>query len=253
MTEEFYSIVIVDDEKWALVYLRSLFDCPDLGFHVIASCRLPSEAIEIIEKEKPDILITDIRMPEINGIELIEHVRLVDIPCEVVIISGFAEFTYAQQAVKLGAFEYIVKPVSSDSAIDVLKRLKKRLQSNRYPTPEQEVHTQQLENNNAFEDLLQYIEKNYNQRLYLKDLAQQFCLAPNYCCNLFLKAKGMTFSQYITNLRMEKSVLLLKKPDLPINKIALMVGFDDYTYFNRVFKRTYKCTPTEYRKQNTAI
>jgi YesN/AraC family two-component response regulator len=240
-----YNIVIVDDEKWALLYLKSLFNRTDLGFTVTAGCLNPREALSLLEKERPDVLITDIRMPDISGLELIEYARLMDIPCEVVIISGFTEFPYAQQAISLGVIEYIVKPVTAKNASEVLQKVRKRIEEKRKPRrmPEEDMP----ESNDVFYSLLQYIEKHFDQRLYLRDLSKKFGLTPNYCCNLFSKVKSMTFSQYVTNLRMNKASMLLKYPDLSINKIALMVGFDDYTYFEKVFKRVFQHTPTEFR------
>jgi YesN/AraC family two-component response regulator len=244
-----YSIVIVDDEKWALPYLKSLFDRADLGFAVTASCLNSRDALSFLEKGKPDVLITDIRMPEINGLELIEHARLMGIPFEVIIISGFTEFSYARQAISLGVIEYIVKPVTAKNAAEVLQKIRKRIEEKRKikQMPGEELP----ENDNIFYSLLRYIEKNFNRRLYLRDIAKKFGLTPNYCCKLFSKVKGMTFSQYVTSLRMNKASLLLKCPDLSINKIALMVGFDDYTYFEKVFKRVFRHTPTEFRLNHT--
>lgn len=240
-----YTIAIVDDEPWALVYMKQLFDRADLGFQVIAATQSPEEAIRIIEREKPDILVTDVRMPGINGIELIEHVRHLDIPCEVVILSGFAEFTYAQQAISLGTFEYCLKPLSRESAAGVLRKLRVRLEEKVSPCGP--VEALEADDDN-FANMLRYIEKHFDQRLYLKDLAQQFYLAPNYCCSLFVKYKNMTFSQFVTELRMQHAMLLLGRPGQSINKVAQKVGFDDYTYFNKVFKRYFQCTPSEYKK-----
>jgi YesN/AraC family two-component response regulator len=245
---ELYTVLVVDDEKWAVLYLKSLFNRPDLGFQVIAACRHPAEAIAVLEKEKPDVLITDISMPEINGIQLIDHVRHADIPCEAVIISGFSEFSFARQAISLGVFEYIVKPATAQNATDVLTRLRKKLESKK-TVPVENENQKFSEDDSLFSKLLQYITQHYNHRLYLNELADQFGLTPNYCCTLFSKIKGMTFSQYVTDLRMAKAASLLKYPDLSINKIALMVGFDDYTYFNKIFKRIFQCTPTEFRKR----
>mgnify|MGYP000901106306 CR=1 FL=1 len=240
-----YTIAVVDDEPWALVYMKQLFDRADLGFQVIAATQSPEEAVRLIEREKPDILVTDIRMPGINGIELIEHVRHMDIPCEVVILSGFAEFAYAQQAITLGAFEYCLKPLSRESAACVLRKLRARLESKASLCGPGET----LEaNDDNFVNMLHFIERHYDQRLYLKDLAQKFYLAPNYCCSLFVKYKKMTFSQYVTELRMQKAMQLLTQQGLSINKVAQRVGFDDYTYFNKVFKRYFQCTPSEYKK-----
>ena len=240
-----YTIVVVDDEPWALVYMKKLFDRADLGFQVSAATQFSEEAAQILECEKPDVLVTDIRMPSINGIELIEHIRHLNFPCEVIILSGFAEFTYAQQAITLGAFEYCLKPLSRETAANVLRKLRVRLEEKASPYGSMEPIEGGDDN---FVNMLRYIERHYDQRLYLKDLAQQFYLAPNYCCSLFIKYKKMTFSQYVTELRMQRAMRLLGRPSLSINNVAKSVGFDDYTYFNKVFKRYFQCTPSEYKK-----
>jgi two-component system response regulator YesN len=244
---DLYTIVIVDDERWALLYLKSLFNRADLGFTVIASLQNSDKAMTVLEKEKPDVLITDIRMPKISGLDLIEHTRLVDVPCEVIIVSGFAEFSYAQQAISQSVFEYILKPVTAKNAEQVLKKLRKRIEDKKRNNTGEGGEEPVPEKDSIFSQLLQYINKNYDRRLYLRDIAKHFGLTPNYCCNLFSKTTGMTFSQYVTKLRMNRASLLLKYPELSINKIAGMVGFDDYTYFEKIFKRVFKNTPSEYR------
>lgn len=241
-----YSLLVVDDEPWALLYMKELLDRPDLGFHVLAATRSAAEASRIMECDKPDVLVTDIRMPDVDGIGLIEHVRSLDMPCEVVIVSGFAEFSYAQQAVSLGAFEYCLKPLSQETAVRLLNRLRAQLQSH-HVRLEPDPPTALGDDN--FEKMLQYIAEHHNQRLYLRDLARQFYITPNYCCSLFLKHKGMTFSQYVTQLRMQRALVYLARPNLSFQQIATMVGFDDYSYFVKVFKNTLDCTPSEYRKR----
>ena len=99
----------------------------------------------------------------------------------------------------------------------------------------------------SFQELLVYIKNNFTQRLFLKELATQFALSPNYCCSLFTKTTGLTFSQYITKLRMEKALLLLQNPTLTINDIAGLTGYDDQIYFSKVFKKYYSLTPSQYR------
>lgn len=250
--DKLYTIVIVDDEPWTLVYLKELFDQETLGFHVIAAERGFSDALQIIETEHPDVVITDVRMPDISGLELMSYFRGRGIECEFVIVSGFAEFTYAQQAVKLGAFEYCLKPLSAETAHQLLTRLRKKLEgkeAEKSDPPIREI----MESETNFDRMLKFIEKNYDQRLYLKDLAQQFFLAPNYCCNLFIKKKGMTFSHYVTHLRMQRAALLLESTDLTSARISQIIGFDDYAYFNKVFKKYFLVTPSEYRKGHAAV
>lgn len=247
-----YAIVLVDDEPWTLVYLKELFDQEALGFHVIAAERSFADALQIIEAGHPDVVITDVRMPEISGLDLMSYFRGRGVECEFVIVSGFAEFAYAQQAVKLGAFDYCLKPLSVETVRQLLARLYKKLEGKEAEKSDPQIQ-EPLENETNFDRMLKFIEQNYNQRLYLKDLAQQFFLAPNYCCNLFMKKKGMTFSHYVTHLRMQRAALLLESTELTSARISQIIGFDDYAYFNKVFKKHFFITPSEYRKGHAAI
>lgn len=250
--EKRYTIVIVDDEPWTLVYLKDLFGQEELGFRVIAAERSSSDAIQAIEAQHPDVVITDVRMPDISGLELMSYLRGRGVDCEFIIVSGFAEFAYAQQAVKLGAFDYCLKPLSAENASQLLSRLRKKLEEKAAERAAPSV--QELpESESNFDRMLKFIEQNYNQRLYLKDLAQQFFLAPNYCCNLFMKKKGMTFSHYVTHLRMQRAALLLESTELTSLRISQIVGFDDYAYFNKVFKKHFLTTPSEYRRSRTSM
>ncbi|MEX1031548.1 MAG: response regulator [Paenibacillaceae bacterium] len=123
-----YSVLLVDDEIWSLDGLRMLFDWDKMGFHVIDQVTDSSEAFDIIRSTKPDVVFTDIRMPEISGIELLSMSRQEGIASEFVIISGFAEFEYAQDALRFGAFDYHLKPIDPDMALPLLEKLKLRLQ-----------------------------------------------------------------------------------------------------------------------------
>lgn len=240
-----HSVFIIDDEPWTLVYLEKLFDREDLGFRVIGTERSSSQAVRIIEREKPDVVVTDIRMPDITGIELMKLLREKEMSCEIVIVSAFAEFSYAQEAIHEGAFEYCLKPVKLGMVESIFKRLNVKFAAKDGQSQSEDIPADE-ENN--FGKLLRYIEEHYSSRLYLKEIASRFYLTPNYCCNLFLKVKNMTFSQYVTQLRMQRAQVLLSSTEIPIIRIAESVGFEDYAYFNRVFKKFFGMTPSEYRK-----
>lgn len=102
--------------------------------------------------------------------------------------------------------------------------------------------------NNKFKELLLYTNKNFHEELFLKDLSTKFFINVSYCCELFKKVTGMTFSQYMTDLRMKKAIELLQNSNLSIADVCKSVGYSDYFYFNKVFKRNLGCTPSKYRK-----
>lgn len=118
-----YTVLIVDDEPWVLSWIEKIFKWEEKGFKVIRSTVDPEEAYEIILEREPDVVFTDIRMPEISGLELMKMTRERGMDTEFIVISGFAEFSYAQQALREGAFDYRLKPIQMDEAEELLDKL----------------------------------------------------------------------------------------------------------------------------------
>ncbi|KRF41864.1 response regulator [Paenibacillus sp. Soil787] len=119
-----YSVLIVDDEPWVAYGIKALIDWESLGYTVIGEAYNGLTALETILEKKPDVVISDIRMPGLNGIELLEQINQKQLGTNVILASGYAEFEYAQKAVRFGAFDYLLKQVDKDKLIDTLLRLK---------------------------------------------------------------------------------------------------------------------------------
>jgi two-component system response regulator YesN len=467
-----YRVLLVDDEPLTFIGMKNVFNWKEAGFEIIAQTTNPYEALDIITSQKPDVVFTDVRMPEISGLEMIKKVREIGLDTEFVIVSGFAEFTYAQEALRYGAFDYCLKPVNMDKENLLLKRLSSHLKSKKmykdviifeelmekrktisqcleqagvqsshkyyqavvvtfealedykelelegekmflYLGPRkyfpllnvenalepknllpchfrctagisqiadssaclydlyrqadmavcnefiykrkgaysykpknipvvnrlvakitEEVDNKRLKeleevfnmlpdtfrqnelgiedavylwnrlaayaadlaedkdngfdigfvddydimerfdtldayfatlyelicslistedtkggcSNESFMKLIEYVDAHYTERLLLKTLAADFHINLNYCCELYRKIKGCTFSEHVTSLRMKKAAELLKEGKLTIAEIASAVGYDDYFYFNRVFSKYYDVSPAKYMR-----
>ncbi|SFL00472.1 Two-component response regulator, YesN/AraC family, consists of REC and AraC-type DNA-binding domains [Paenibacillus sp. 1_12] len=472
-----YRVVIVDDEPWALIGIRKLLERSHNRFRIICETTEPAKALEVICKERPDVVFTDIRMPEISGIELMQKTRAKGVEADFIVISGFAEFSYVQHAMQEGAMDYQLKPLDLVKAEEMLEKLYRKLENKRSTAdlgfyislleesrdhqsllktklhhnpysryqvvtvyfksseyddvvlfdlgnkaqftalklgPQKcvfiinsdedksaliyssltakeslldragislssdgadhlamllktsdiasndcfvntsmtisqyrksnkrlvkqfaEQITEALERaqyknlkgitsgmtaffianrlgiedavllwnemvmqtsgnsekgsglmdfelldyieikekfmnletlseylfellsflepdqpgdaNNKFKELLLYTHKHYQEELFLKELSNRFFINISYCCELFRKVTGMTFSQYMTDLRMKKACELLQNSTLSIADVCKSVGYSDYFYFNKVFKRNLGCTPSKYRK-----
>jgi two-component system, response regulator YesN len=473
-----YNVLLVDDEPWVLKGINESFKWEEEGFRVIAHTTHALEAFDIILKEKPDVVFTDIRMPKVSGLELIQRVRELGLDTEFIIISGFSEFSYAQEALQQGAFDYCLKPLELDYANKLLVKLRLHLETKKKSRDfelldalfENKANTKEILHNyglkscykyyqaavvifqddvednifsilskeinylkvitgqnkhlyiinsdidinkkldgvnskglylglsskagspdgisalckeadvaagsyfiynefklyeykkknissinslteklffhieknsidelktiidsipdyfrthglhmddliyfynqivafvtknyaespisrnfefmdyeqlfSRFQDiksfceyllieltsfdekandfyqinekmnvdfnkLLKYIQKNYYEQFFLKELAKKYYINQNYCCYLFKKVTGSTFSDYVNKIRMEKSKELLRSMELTIDEIAQKVGYNDYFYFNKVFKRYHGSTPSKYRK-----
>ena len=241
------TIVIVDDEIWALVSLKALFDREDLGFSVAATFRNELEAVQFIREHRPDYAFVDIRMPNMDGIELTERLRQICPSTKVVIISAFADFEYAQKAIRQGVLDYIVKPVTVTKAEELLGKLG-ALDA---PADEADLNAFDAEETaepDTFELILEYVQLHYSEPLQLSRIAQQFFINESYCSTLFHARLGTTFTAYVRQLRLEKATSMLSHTTTPIKSISSTVGYPDYLYFSRIFRRQYGMSPSDYRK-----
>lgn len=476
-----YSVIIVDDEPWAIKGIRNAFNWQQYGFEIIGQFTSAHKALEFISEQSPDLVFTDIRMPEISGLDLMKMTKDKGLDVDFVVVSGFAEFSYAQEAIRYGALDYCLKPLDielADPLIDKLalhfskkrsvqnnlilealtspdkselKRLKpffdrstddyyrvvilysdaekKEGETTKFgdlkPALEVELgsrktlyilksdtrshldvqldaamfagqeiqavgissigtnyehmsklikesdiaasqtflnedqgifeYEQKLNMLNPFIDgisliikekkaedmddidtkikdfftdqhlgmgevvylwnqvvsslvgtyyeelkdmeldflnyselkerfenfdslcsflndifiylkqlnsqliqesdkhayfsqMVKYIDNHYQEELYLKDLSVKFLINQVYCCQLFKQVLGKTFSEYVTDLRIKRACELLKSTDMSIEEVATKVGYLDYYYFNKVFKKQCGITPTKYRK-----
>lgn len=122
-----YQVYLIDDEPWVLIGLERLISWEKYGFCVVGKSTSSREAWGQIVEKKPDVVITDIRMPGLNGLELLGKMKKEKLDSEVVLVSGFAEFEYARTAIREGAFDYLVKPVNKEQLTDCIQRLGKLL------------------------------------------------------------------------------------------------------------------------------
>lgn len=231
------TVLIVEDEPLIRSSIRYTLEEIDVEIKIIGEYEDGKDALEIYKKFFPDIIITDIRMPNMDGLSLIEEIRKIDPITQFIIISGYAEFDYAQKAMKFDVHHYLLKPIKNKDLEEALKQCALRI-SNKY----KEVLPQA-------EQLIKFINENFSEPLTLESLAEKFNFSPKYISNLIKKKVGCSFLDYLTNLRIKKAVELLTKTDLSIKAIALSVGYEDRQYFHRIFKKKTGKTPAQYRKE----
>lgn len=222
-------IVIVEDEFRIRQGLSNLINKVDMGCRVIGEAENGYEGIKMIRDMEPDIVITDIRMPKIDGLEMIEKIKEMGINCVFVILSGYADFEYARTGIRLGVKEYLLKPATISDVKELLKKLTCQ--------EEEQVEDDRMqEYSAAVKEMVSVIEENYGMRLGLDSFADKFRLTPEYLSNLFAKETGMTFSNYLKKIRMEKAKELILNTDMKIYEVACSVGYPDQKYFSKVFK-----------------
>ncbi|MCI9659030.1 MAG: response regulator [Lachnospiraceae bacterium] len=222
-------IVIVEDEFRTRQGLGHLINKVDLGCRVIGEAENGYEGLKMIRDLEPDIVITDIRMPKMDGLEMIEKVQAMGIECVFAILSGYADFEYARQGLRLGVKEYLLKPATISDVKELLRKLSEE-------GKEREEDGQTAEYSPAVKEMVSVIEENYGMRLGLDGFSDRFRLTPEYLSNLFAKETGMTFSNYLKKVRIEKAKELILNTDMKIYEVAYSVGYPDQKYFSKVFK-----------------
>lgn len=235
-------IVIIDDEPKIRNGLKHLLDKQE-SWTVSGVFENAADALGFFAHHNADVIITDIKMPEINGLEMIARLRERDMGAEVIIMSGYTDFRFAQQAIELGVLRYMVKPTNPRELLQILKRVEEKC-SRAAKKPEEPVH------NLLVKKAVDYIEKHYSEKISVKELAESLYVTPNYMSELFKRHTGKNISAYITDVRLEKAKEYLTIPECNVSSISESVGIGNSRYFSNLFKKKYGMTPSEYRNKS---
>ena len=239
-----YSIMIVEDEYLVRQGIASLVNYEQFGMQVIAQAENGIEAWQKFQENPADIMLTDINMPQMNGLELAKLVRDQAPKCHIVFLTGYDDFDYARTAIKLGADDYLLKPFSKDDVEEMLAKVQTKLDKER-----KKAQIQNLVDQGQHSELEEAIhERLADSELSLKNLAFQLGFSPSYLSVLIKKELGLPFQDYLIQERMKKAKLLLLTTDLKIYEIAEQVGFEDMNYFSQRFKQVVGLTPRQFKK-----
>ena len=239
-----YSIMIVEDEYLVRQGISSLVNFKKFNMQVIGEAENGLEAWEKIQAECPDIILTDINMPQMNGIKLAQLAREQYPQLHIIFLTGYDDFDYALSAVKLGADDYLLKPFSREDVEAMLIKVKEKLDKEK---KQQQVY--ELVEKAEFSGLEQAIhDRLADTELSLKSLSFQLGFNSSYLSVLIKKELGLPFQDYLIQERMKRAKLLLLTTDLKVYEIAEQVGFEDMNYFSQRFKQIVGVTPRQFKK-----
>ncbi len=246
-----YRAVIIDDEKWVVKSLLATIK-GQLYFEIIGEAYDGISGLSLIKEQQPDLAFVDIQIPGMGGLELLKAAQMEELPTVFIVISGHAEFAYAQKAMLYNAIGYCLKPFSRSELLDAMEKACRLIETKKAETVQKSeelpASTAPLQvGNKMVNKMLTYLHENYQKDLSIQNLADLCNINQNYASQLFSQEVGEPFSTYLTNLRIQQSMELLKTTDLPVAQISVVVGYKDYFYFAKVFKRTIGITPTAYR------
>ncbi|WP_139311221.1 response regulator [Bacillus sp. MRMR6] len=252
------TLLIVDDEPRTRQGLNKILDTWANGNYQIFTAANGEEAIERMKQHKVHILITDIRMPEITGLQLLKIAKEQGIQPVIIVISAYSEFEYAQEALRLGVINYLLKPISKKVLIEAVEAAVQEVEKQEragmiekvVDTKLVQAGTQNPSNREPIREAIEYINLNLKNELTQKEVADHVHLNPSYLSVLFKDHVKLTFSEYITRRRIQRAKELLIATNLPINDIAEESGYKTAKYFIKIFKELEGVTPSAYRKNN---
>lgn len=227
--QEIKTVVIVEDEFRIRRGLGNLINKVNMECKVVGEAENGYEGLKMIRDMECDIVITDIRMPKMDGLMMIEEAKKMGAECTFVLLSGYAEFEYARKGMRLGVKEYLLKPVMIADVKELLSRLC-------LPKEDKQLPDDNNRYSKVVEEMIHAMETSYGMHLGLDTFSEKFRLTPEYLSNLFGKETGTTFSNYLKQIRLERAKDLIIHSDLKIYEIACRVGYPDQKYFSRVFR-----------------
>lgn len=235
-------VVLVDDEIIIREGFKKLFDWEAHDCEVVGEAADGMEALNRIDMLKPDIVIMDINIPIMNGLKVIQASRVRYPDMAFIIVSGYDDFSYCREALRMQITDYILKPVNYEEFGACIDRLKIAL----YEKKETEIAGEQEER--PITGIIRYMQEHLEEEISLNILAEKFHLSAQYISQLFKNEIGVNFLAYLTSIRMEKAKKLLISTSLSIGEISVQCGYGDYRVFTRTFKKMEGSTPSQYRR-----
>jgi YesN/AraC family two-component response regulator len=264
------NVLIVDDEPIIRIGLKTLVNWQEFGFKHVGEAEDGLEAWELIDSLQVDIVITDLLMPRMDGLELIRLIQNHSRPISVIVLSCMDDFTYVKEAMKHGAKDYILKPtMEPEQLLAILITVREELlitrEMMRQLSSLQREANNQMATNLAIDELrvleptsrnpfvvkaFRYMDENYASNISTLDIAEHVRLSRSYISDLYGKETDESLSEALTRIRISKAKAMLRKGELKIYEIAEAVGFLDAKVFAKAFKRLTGCTPREYEIQD---
>lgn len=245
------TVYFVDDEEWLLTEMATVIDWSSYGFEICGSNTDPFFAREEILERNPDLVMCDIYMDGLSGLELAKSVRDKNDLIAFCFISAYDKFEYAVSAIKLGAVDYLTKPLKKEELISVVERIiSKKNDGDLEQAQGLDAGGNAERTNNQIVNLIVgEIEENCAKEHSLDRYAKKYGYNTSYLSALFKKEMKKSFLEFLIGFRMEKAKGLLTSTPLSVSEISYQVGYADYYHFAKAFKQNVGWTPTEYREK----
>lgn len=240
-------VLIVEDEEMIRKGIVLTVDWAALDCVVVGEASNGLEGLEAARRLEPSLIITDLKMPQMDGIEMLRSLREQGCKAHVIILTAYDNFTYAQSALRLGAVDYLLKPFHDGDLENAIIQLQNRLKSGS-DSPETIGTPRKGDKSKYVLEAMAYISKHYNEPdISVGTVAQSLNISEGYLSHTFKKETDYTLLNYLTRYRIHKAMELLKDCRVKVYEVAEQVGYRDIAYFSATFKKYTGLSPSEYQ------
>jgi YesN/AraC family two-component response regulator len=265
-----YKIVVIDDEPMVTRGLSEIVPWNEIGCEVVGQAEDGREGLALVRQTQPDIVITDIQMPLLSGLEMIKELIKEKKDIKFIIMTGYRQFEYAKEAIDLGVNKFLLKPTNleqlkkavveltveldeqlehDEGVMELKKKLAVYEAINDTESPDdQDEDTHKVKY--LAKQAITYMKSNYSEKIDLQNVADQLFISTWYLCKLFKQEIGSSFVEILNEIRIQEAKRLLIESNLKIYEICERVGYMDNPYFTKTFKRYVGMTPNKYRNEH---
>jgi YesN/AraC family two-component response regulator len=241
-------VLIVEDELLELEFLKLIVAEDLLPKDKILTCESGIQAVKLAKQYRPDIIVMDILIPEMDGLQALQEIKKFLPRACVMILSAYSDFSYAQTAIRLRVQEYLLKPIKPSVFKQAFHDLLTTAATCQIHADEEIVESK-INQNYFIEKSIKYIHDNFKQKIPLQLVSSYVFVNPQYFSRIFKKEVGVNYIDYVNKLKIEYACKLLETTNYPAYRISSECGFTDPSYFNRVFVLQMNMTPKAYRRK----
>ncbi len=244
-------ILIVDDETVVRRGVMLGVDWGQIGCAIVGEAANGEEGLALAKEHRPDLIITDIRMPKMDGIQMMNAIREQGFNTHVIVLTAYSDFSYAQSALKLGADDYLLKPFRDQELLSAVMKILQKEKAREFPSPDAVLPAAAAGKSKYVQEAIHYIARHYGDSdMGITAIAGHLNVSESYLSHVFKKETNCTVTGYLTQYRIHTAMKLFKDCRLKVYEVARQVGYKDVTYFGSTFKKLAGMSPSEYQDRS---
>lgn len=240
-----YRALIIDDEKPVQIAISKLGKWHHYNIKIPETANNGSQGLKIMREIRPSIVFVDMNMPIMDGCSFLNIASKEFPDCKFIVVSGYDSFSYAHQALRCGAIDYLLKPIEEKSLNAAIEKALSQIHLEEDSSINEPPKT--LSPNDVIQNIREYIEQNYCQNFKISVFEEKYHFSSAYLTKLFRSTYGYSIYEYVLKIRMERAKELLENPDIKILDISDRLGYTDNHYFSKAFRNYYNISPSQYR------